>query len=365
LALCWKILDKCNTIKKRFLMKLFLKALRVSCLVFPLLLACGERGVRFSGGEYGFLLVDNSPPGANRARLSLVDYGGRKAVRVELLGGGAPYIAIDASSLLGKSVGRLREMQVTIGVENPTGNFYAVSGDIYAYSGPERRVSRDPWSVYLPERNPNIARAVLDAGEEFVPGAYNFFILARREDVALGEGAPPSHLVISEIHFYEEGGKELRVNPGALFDAPEGFGERDRSNLLASGEETYLEKSEGKSKNWGQAVTLDAAKNGGPLDGALFGPDAVVTVYYSSAAPPELILQSWTPGAPAGSGWAKVAPAAVNGSSSAAQYLGRDMAAAFGTGDFATWLDRVYVGDTGEELTVYAVTLCVLSPQGG
>jgi hypothetical protein len=33
------------------------------------------------------------------------------------------------------------------------------------------------------------------------------------------------------------------------------------------------------------------------------------------------------------------------------------MAAAFGTGDFASWLDKLYVGGTGQDLTVYAVTV--------
>ncbi|MDR2370300.1 MAG: hypothetical protein LBD71_02370 [Treponema sp.] len=41
------------------------------------------------------------------------------------------------------------------------------------------------------------------------------------------------------------------------------------------------------------------------------------------------------------------------------------MAAAFGTEDFASWLDKLYVGDTGRDLTVYAVTVSALSRSGG
>jgi hypothetical protein len=348
-------------------MTLLTKARLFCCLVFPVCLSCGNSppGIHFTGGKYGFLSVDESPAGASRVKLSLVDYRGGKAVRAEINGNGTPYIVIDASSILGKSVGSLREMWVTIGVENPSGEFYAVSGDIRAYSGADRTESRDPWSVYLPHKNPNIARVVLDEGEEFIPGAHNFFILTRKEDVALGEGRPPSNLVISEIHFFDADGKEMRVNPDAVFSAPEGFGELDRSNLLPAGGEIFIEKSDGTSKNWGQAVALDTAKNGGPFDASLLGPDVVITVYYASAAPPELILQSWTQGAPEGSGWAKTAPAAVNNSASAAQYTYAGMAAAFGTGDFALWLDKLYVGDTGQDLTVYMVTVSVLSRSGG
>jgi hypothetical protein len=353
--------------KKEFRMTLLTKTRLFCCLIFPVCLSCGNsqsRGIRFTGGKYEFLSVDESPAGANRARLSLADYNGGKAVRAELNGNGIPYIVIDASSILGKSVASLREMQVTIGVENPSGEFYAVSGDIRAYSGADRTESRDPWSVYLPNKNPNIARAVLDEGEEFIPGAYNFFILTRKEDVALGEGKPPSHLVISEIHFFDVNGKEMRVNPDAGFSAPEGFGELDRSNLLPVSDEIFIEKSDGTSKNWGQAVALDTAKNGGSFDASLLGPRAVITVYYASGSPPELILQSWTQGAPEGSGWAKTAPAAVNNSASAAQYTYAGMAAAFGTEDFAPWLDKLYVGDTGGDLTVYAVTVGALSRSG-
>jgi hypothetical protein len=334
----------------------------ILCLALGMLSACGfsgnSKGIHFTEGTYDFLIVDESPPGANKVKLSLVDHNQGKAVKAELTGSGIPYIAIDASSLLGKAVNDLYEMQVTIEVENPSGEFYAVSGDIRAYSGAERTESRDPWSVYLPNKNPNIARAILDReGERFASGFNNFFILTRKVDNALAAHEKPSNLIISEIHFFNEAGKELPVNPRAQFHGPAGFGVPDKSNLLGILEELNIENSEGTSKNWGQAVALDTAKNSGPLDGELLCAGSVVTVYYSSALPPELILQSWTAGAPGSSGWAKVAPQTVNDSNSTAQYIFADMAAAFGSEDFSAWLDKLYIGDTGQELTVYAVTL--------
>jgi hypothetical protein len=89
----------------------------------------------------------------------------------------------------------------------------------------------------------------------------------------------------------------------------------------------------------------------------LWAQDAVITVYYISDALPELILQSWTENAPPEAGWAKVAPRAVNDSGTIAQYSYPDMAAAFGTDDLATYLDQLYVGDTGAPLDVSAVTI--------
>jgi hypothetical protein len=317
-------------------------------------------GIRFSNGKFGFLCVDESSPGANKARLSLADYQGAKAVRVKLSGSGVPYIAIDASGILAERVRDLREMLITIAVEHPDGEFYAVSGDIYAYSGTDRLESADPWSVYLPNKNPNIARAVLDGETEyFVPGAYNFFVLTRKVDNALGEGKEPCDLLITEIRFLDANGRDLPVNPDAGFNAPEGFGLPDRSNLLAAAAETIIPGAEGISKNWGQAVNIFTVKNGGPLNPGLLIPGLIITVYYSSITAPELILQSWTEGAPESAGWAKIAPGAVNDSGTTAQFLYGDLVTAFGTENFSQYLDRIYAGDTGRELTVYAVTLSV------
>jgi hypothetical protein len=327
-------------------------------LTFPALIffACGAgtTSIDFSGGAYGFLTVDESPPGAAGTALSLVDYRDGKAV---LVSGGIPYLAIDASSLLGKRVSQLRIMELTLGLERSDGEFYAASGEIRAYSGGERTESSDPWSVYLPEKNPNTARAVLEEGERFIPGSYNFFILTKKVDNALEAGLGGSNLIVSKIRFLDGDGKELKVDPNAVFNAPSGFGERDLSNLLAFDEEQTLERTSGSSKNWGQALALDTVKNGGSLDPAAFTGDAAVLVYYSSAGAPELILQSWTEGAPPSSGWAKLAPSAINDTASCAQFLCKDMAGIFGTGDFSAYLDKFYVGDTGAELKVYALSV--------
>ncbi|MDR2142754.1 MAG: hypothetical protein LBP29_00095 [Treponema sp.] len=326
-------------------------------LVLSFLLGgCGPSGIDFSDSRFGFLAVDESPPGAAKTYFSLVDYGDGKAVRADMAGAGTPYIVIDASGLLGKNVAKLRVMEITLALERNDGEFYAASGEIRAYSGKDRSESADSWSVYLPEKNPNTVRAVLEEGEYFIPGADNFFILTRKVDNALEAGKDPSSFIIAAIRFFDAAGNEMGANSRAVFRAPEGFGQRDISNLAAVGEEYVLEKSNGSSKGWGQAVVLDTLKNGGSLDPSLFAENAVVMVYYSSANPPELILQSWSGGA----GWAKVAPAAVNDSASCAQYTLGDMAEAFGTPDFAAYLDKFYVGDTGADLKVYAVSVAPL-----
>jgi hypothetical protein len=290
-------------------------------------------------------------------KLSLITADGVTAVRAEVIGGGAPSIAVDATSLLGERVSELHEMLVVVGVERADGEFHAVSGTVTALSGESRAESSDPWSVYLPTKNPNTLHAVLDNGEEFVPDAYNMFIIKKTVDNAVDRGDPQSNLVIYSVSFLDVNGNPITVNADATFNAPDGFGELDMSNLEPVDNERLLPGGEGTSAGWGQAVALLTAKNGGALDATELTPKSVITVYYSSQTPPELILQSWTDGAPGESGWAKVPPTAVNGSNSIAQYAYRDLISSFGTDDLAAYLDQLYVGDTGNDLTVVAVTI--------
>jgi hypothetical protein len=313
--------------------------------------------VDFSNGNFDFLRVYSATPGGPEVKLSLITQGESQAVRAEITGKGAPAIAVDASSLLGDNVAKLREMQLVVGVERADGEFHAVSGTVTALSGADRAESADPWSVYLPTKNPNTVRAVLDEGTSFVPGAYNMFIIRKAVDNALDRGLPQSNLIIYSIEFFDEYGEPIPVDADARFSAPEGFGELDMSNLAQVSGEELIPGAEGTSAGWGQAFALPTVKNGGVFDADALTPQSVITVYYNSETPPELILQSWTDGAPEGSGWAKVAPRAVNDSNGIAQYAFADMAAAFGTEDFGTYLDQIYVGDTGNDLTVAAVSI--------
>lgn len=315
--------------------------------------ACGEgvTGVDFSNGNFDFLAAYPTPPDADPVELSLVEVDGANAVRVALTQGGTPYVLIDAGSLLGDALGDLREMRVTVGVENPDGVFHAVSGEIVAYDGLTEAGLSGAWSVYLETKNPNVARIAVDGRPA------DLFVLSKKVDNAFEEGHAPSNLIIHGIAFLGADGEALPVNPDAVFVPPDGFGQADRAGLLPVSGEVTLDGAQGSSSGWGQAVALTTLKNDGPLDPALLAPGCVVSVYYASATPPELILQSWTEGAPAEAGWAKVAPSAVNDSATIAQFRYDDLTAAFGGDSLAEHLDQLYVGDTGESLSVSAVTI--------
>ena len=107
--------------------------------------------------------------------------------------------------------------------------------------------------------------------------------------------------------------------------------------------------------NWGQAVCIDMAKNGGSFSSDSITSNSYFYVEYSGAENEvELILQSWSGGA----NWAKV-QSFENGSCNGnyyAKFSYNDMVNAFGS-DFGK-LDRIYVGAKNGSITVYSVCCC-------
>jgi hypothetical protein len=317
--------------------------------------------IDFANENIDFLYAYRASPDAADVKMSVVPYNGGNAVYIDNNGNGTPYIAIDVSSILGGNIDKLCTLEVVVAVEHPDEEFYAVSGELTQVTArSEASPYSGTWSVYISTKNPNVARAILDDGQDFISG--DLVILSKNVDNALTSGAGASDLIISELRFLDSGGNLLPVNSDAGFSAPDGFGKPDSSNLSEVADETSVPGAEGSSGGWGQAVALMTAKNdGGVFDASVLIPGSVITVYYTSATPPELILQSWTDGAPDGAGWAKVSPFAVNDSGSAAQFLFDDISTVFGTEDIASFLDQLYIGDSGNDLKVYSVTVGTLS----
>jgi len=113
-----------------------------------------------------------------------------------------------------------------------------------------------------------------------------------------------------------------------------------------------LNLSGSSSRSWGQAVTVKTIKNGGKFDPAWIYPGCVVTVYYSSKIPPEVILDSWD-----NRTWGRTANFTVNDSNNIAQYSYDDMIKALKTDDLENKLDKFYIGDCGAALEVVKVTI--------
>lgn len=329
-------------------------------------------GIDFEDSKFDFIMMDTAPGDADGSELSIVDFNGSKALKVDVVEGGVPYVGIDVASLVGDRITDVRTIKLEAGIEYSDGVFGAVSGYFYAYSGEGRTETQNPWSIYLEENNPTILSSTLEGDAEyFVKDAKNFFVFAlktdARKETAKAKGSDgvkeAGDLYIDNIVFLDADGKEIPVDTSAKFDRPEGYGEADMSNLTLVTSEQAVPGAIGETTGgWQQAVTIQTLKNdGGTFDPAWIKPGCIVTVYYNSEVSPELVFQSWTDGKPETAKWAKVEPSVVNNSNTVCQYTYDDIVAAFGTEDIATYLDAFNVGDRDAALKVSKVSIGMAS----
>ncbi|MCL2697665.1 MAG: hypothetical protein FWE74_06260 [Oscillospiraceae bacterium] len=195
-------------------------------------------GIDFSNGNTGFLMMHYKPfDSSPDAALELSEFKGAPAARITPVGTAVPYIAIDACSLLGDRIKDVASAEVYMGAQHPDGSFQAVAGEIIAVYGTDRLESKDPWSVFVESRNPNIARAELDSDKRMVSGAYNMFIIRRVDDsgIVMIDGeyirGTASNLYIMGIGFKDDAGNWLPVNADAGFNAPDKFNQSSRREV--------------------------------------------------------------------------------------------------------------------------------------
>ncbi|MCL2019076.1 MAG: hypothetical protein FWG70_04880 [Oscillospiraceae bacterium] len=192
-------------------------------------------GIDFSNDNINFLSMYYKPADSSPdAMLELVDFRGGKAAKITPAAGSTPYVVIDAASLLGSRLSDVKTVEVGIAAENSDGTFYAVSGEIIVFRDWKQQEKSGAWSVYLDNRNPNIATMTLD--ESFSAGEGNFFVINRRIDNAVVAEKTPSNLYITKIGFLDAGGAYLPVNADAVFDVPEGFNDVGEEIIIQLGE---------------------------------------------------------------------------------------------------------------------------------
>jgi len=311
--------------------------------------------IDFEDGRMGFAVVYTMPPNADPSELDIVEWNGSKALRITNVAGQLPYIAFDINRLLGSRIEEVTSIEMTVGVEHQ-GGFSAVSGKLISWVGEDLEEISDTWSIFLQRVNPNKAVSTSVDGR-FVAGADNILIFQMTTDNGPSEGRGHATLYIDDISFLDSDGNALIAATIFDFIGPYGFGGADYSNLIGVTDEVDLGFSGKSGGGWGQAVAVEAIQNEGTFDPAILTPDCVITVFFTSRTVPEMILQSWTSGAPMSAGWAKIDPTYVNDSASIAQFTYEAMVDAFGTADFTSFVDKFYVGDTGTELEVIAVKI--------
>lgn len=315
-----------------------------------------EASIDFEDGLYGFVAVYTTPANADAAEISITDFNGSKALKVVNMNGKVPYIAIDIASLVGDKIADVRSITMDIGTKHPDGNFYATSGKITAYSGEKRVESKDPWSVYLDNKNPNTAKAILDAGEEFIAGYQNMIIVSLDTDNGVSKGAGNAEFYIDNIRILDAGGNIIKADSSVAFAEPSGFSEVDRANLIAVKDEVEIWSNDSDGA-WAQGTGMNTIAQGGTFDPTLITEDSVITIYYQSEGDIWLVAQSWEDGAPFG--WQRIANEGAsikNLSGTIAQVTYDQLVEYCGTDDFVTYLSQLQC-ESDMDWSVSSVTI--------
>ena len=321
--------------------------------------------IDFEDGNMGFVEAYMQKGDAGQVELSIVDYNGSKALQVKNVDEKVPYVAFDATSLLGADVAKVASVEMTVGVSYDDGSFNAVAGDLIAWSGEDLTESTDPWSVYMENQNPKKAVMTLGEGEEFVADAGNIFMINLKTDNGLTDGKGAATLYIDNIRFLDAAGNLLTADSSVAFAAPAGF-------EGSTGVDPNLFIVSGAVEFAGFACTGDAWSQNGfdiPEDVlAALVPGSVVELSYTSESG-----DLWTVFPDSAAGWMRVGVGNADGSGSADAtcydgkcYVPYDMIVAALGEDSSAWGGRLQAeSDTAWEVySVNVVTATPMTPAG-
>ena len=324
--------------KMNKLLALVLAAVMVMALI-PAALAEGEVSLDFEDGNAGFVSIYEGMANSASATIEVADYNGSKALKITNNNGKVPYIAFDVLSLLGEKAADVAYVEMTLGIENPDGKFYACSGEMKLFASGELSKMARPWSVYMEKKNPKVAPFFM-VGEAFSADA-PLMVLTLSVDNGAAKGAAPAVLYIDNIRFLDANDNLIPADSTAVFAEPDGFsGGADMSNLQYLGADAVeLEGMAGISGSaWGQ----DGVEMTEEFKAALV-PGAVVEISYSSESG-----DMWIVMPDAAAGWSRIEQqtAVTNLSHSIAQITYEQIAAVCGD-DISAWGTRLQCEASG------------------
>lgn len=304
--------------------------------------------IDFEDGVFGFVGMAMDAGNADESVLSVVDYNGSKALKVDIQTK-VPYVAFELSGLLGENVANVRKITMDIGIDLGGDKFYACSGCVYAYIGEELEKTSDDWSVYMERSNPKTVIAEIADDELFIADAGNYIVVSKEVDnYATKTGEAPVDMYIDNICFYDADGKLMSVDKSAQFVARSSG--PDWSGIQAMDGEVEIGVA-GSAGAWGQGADINTVAAGGTFDPATLKAGDIVTIYFESEG--NMWLVGVSDGNPNGD-WIRIADggnAPINGSHNMAQVTYEQIVAALGE-DFATTLQRLQC----ESDTDWAVT---------
>ncbi len=276
--------------------------------------------IDFEDGNFAFVGYEGTiVGGTGESELSIVDYNGSKALKAVSTGKNI-CVAFQADALLGDQLANVAKVEFTLGTENPSGEFKAVSGKAYVVGA--EATAENAWSVYVEKGNPK--RFSYD-----VTDLASYFAISLETDNANDAGLGRTDLYIDDICFLDAEGNVLTVDTAAEFVVASG---PDRSNLYNLG---------GAVEFAGCACSGDAwAQNGFDMPQEIIDalvPGAVVEIEYASEDG-----EIWIVMPDAAAGWMRVAQndCLLNDSRSVAQITYEQIAALCGE-DKSTWGARM------------------------
>lgn len=325
--------------KTNKLLALVLAVVMVLSLI-PAAVAESEVSLDFEDGNAGFVAVYEGMANSAAAAVEVVDYNGSKALKVTNADGKVPYVAFDVVSLLGDKAADVASVEMTMGIENPDGKFFACSGEMKLFvDGELSKIARN-WSVYMEKKNPKVASFTMD-DEVFSAESAPVMVVSLTVDNGIAKGAAPAVLYIDDVRFLDAEGNVIAADSTASFNAPEGFGGgADMSNLQYLGADAVeLEGMAGKAAGaWAQ----DGVEMTEEFLAALV-PGAVIEISYSSESG-----DMWIVLPDAAAGWTRIEQqtAVTNLSHSTAQITFEQIAAVLGE-DVSAWGARLQCEASG------------------
>ncbi len=308
----------------------------------------------FEDGNFAMLGVSTALGDADASVLSVEDYAGSKALRVDVKAK-TPYVALNVEGLLGENLDKVASIKFDVGVElGSDGKFYAASGKVYTVTGADQVKTGYDWSVYLKNKNPKTATVTLK-DVFFTNGQGDTLLITKEADAFVSSGKfageEPRDIYLDNIVFLDAAGQPLPLDLTAIWTAPDT--DADLSNLSVLSNAVTLEGMTVEGGGWSQngvSMTEDFR--------AALVPGSVIELSYESENG-----DIWLVFPDSATGWMRVeqGTATTNNSKTTAQITFAEIAAVLGE-DTSAWGDRLQCEASGA-WKVYSVKAGTAGPK--
>ena len=338
---------------KKLLSCLLLAALLLGCTAV-LAEAAPATIIDFADGNYAFLGVDTVAGNADACELSVVDYNGGKALRVDVKSK-VPYVALNIEGLLGENYVKLAKMTFDVGAElGSDGKFYAQSGKVYTVTGEDQTKNGYDWSVFLKNKNPKAATVKITS--PLTVGIGEYMLITKETDTFVDSGRfageEARDIYLSNLQFFDAEGNVLPLDLTAVWESPNA--EADLSNLSVLTGAVDFPGFTCEAGGWSQSGFSMPEE----FRAALV-PGSVIEISFESGNG-----TMWLVFPDSAAGWKRIGnnnQSSINNSKNIAQVTYEQIAAVLGE-DTSTWGDRLQC-EAGDSWKVYSVKVGQAQPR--